>query len=206
MKDIEKVGNNLWIIDYRDEMPYFKKPLKCYIIWHHLKSDKIIIETIIKKVVFLGCKYFVIFGEYYDFVENIIKTLDVNKKFFIYCDSVNLRYISSLIYQDFNNEETNCYLIYDDYFLAQYVKEDIMSFNRNITKEIFDAVEVNGGVVEFVYNNSDCIISFIEDDYMIGYLGHELSFIIPEFAVNEHIFEDKTMIQIWDEVKDQFYK
>jgi hypothetical protein len=205
MREKEKVTDYFLMTDYRDEMPEFMSPSSCFIIWHHKISDVSIIEADIRKIIQAGCTHFSLFGEYFEKVIDIINRLDLNNACLAYGSTTDLDGIArGIIHYHKKDEKPYCYLIYDDYYFAQYVKEDFIHHGRDVKEEIRIRMAANYGVVEFVYKGRDCIFNVSEDDFMIGYLGYEKHFPIPEFALYEHLFDGKTFLQIWDDVKDQF--
>lgn len=190
------------MVDYRDKKLEFAPNSKCFIIWQHNISDENFLESNIREIIKAGCNYFSIFGEYYKRVIKIIERLDSQNTCVVFSSDTDLGIIAKEIihYQ----KEDKCYLIYDDYMFADYTKEDFLHYGRDVLVEILFRVAARCGVVEFVDNGRDCIISINGDDSMIGYLGSEEHFSIPEFAFNAHLFDSKTFLEIWDDVKDQF--
>ncbi len=205
MKKKEKVTDHFLMVDYCDEMPEFLSPSKCFIIWHHEISDQNIMEANIRKLIQAECTHFRLFGEYFEIVIDIIKRLDSQDTCLAYGSKVDLDSIARAIrHYSQKDEKMYCYLIYDDDLFAQYVREDFLHYGRDVMEEIRTGVAANRGVVEFVYNNRDCVLSIDGDNFMIGYLGYEEQFPIPEIALNAQIFDDKSFLQIWDDVKNQF--
>lgn len=198
------VTSNFIIVDYKCKNIEFKSPLKCFIIWHFAKGDLNALEEKLSKIIQAGCRYFRLFGEHYAIVFDLIKRLDVFNEFEVYGSQVDLdRITQDIIFYHSEENIPYCYLIEDISGFSNMIIEDFAINHKTLTEIVLERIEENSNVVEFEYNGKDCVVS-LQEDLIIGYLGHERRFDYPFYALSMNVFDGKCLLEIWDEVKDQF--